>query len=158
MPRGFLFSILILLTIAPAIGEIKKVLPHLLDKQGRHSDVPSLYERDAYQAWLHANLHLCRTLAFDIHWKAAKSRKPLELRLEYRAEKSTDTRSISVRLLPKNSSARWTRLQLTEDEFRNLGTVTMWRVTLWDEGRLVGEQRSFLWSSQDEPPNREKGS
>ena len=33
-----------------AASKISKVLPHLLDKQGRHTLSPSLLERDAYQA------------------------------------------------------------------------------------------------------------
>jgi len=26
-----------------------------------------------------------------------------------------------------------------------LGEVTAWRVTLWEDTQLLGEQRSFLW-------------
>jgi hypothetical protein len=32
-----------------------KVLPHLMDKEGRVAKSPSLFERDAYQLWLREN-------------------------------------------------------------------------------------------------------
>ena len=38
-----------------ASAKIIKVLPHLLDRDGRHTLSPSLYERDAYQAILRAH-------------------------------------------------------------------------------------------------------
>ena len=37
---------------AHAEAKISKVLPHWLDKKGRHTLSPSLFERDAYQAQL----------------------------------------------------------------------------------------------------------
>ncbi|RME89825.1 MAG: hypothetical protein D6766_14185, partial [Verrucomicrobia bacterium] len=33
----------------PSGGRIAKVLPHWLDREGRHALAPSLFERDAYQ-------------------------------------------------------------------------------------------------------------
>jgi hypothetical protein len=32
-----------------------------------------------------------------------------------------------------------------KEDFKSLGELTAWRVTLWDGDRQVGEQQSFLW-------------
>ena len=39
----------------------------------------------------------------------------------------------------------WTALKLEGDELRNFGSLVAWRVTLWNGGQLLGEQKSFLW-------------
>ena len=52
-------------------AKVMKVLPHLLDEQGRHMLSPSLYERDAYQAYLRQHPEKCSGLRFDVHWKAS---------------------------------------------------------------------------------------
>src|SRR6266567_3807500 len=69
LPLMLLFSAHALGTEA-ASGRIIKVLPHLLDRGGRHTLSPSLYERDAYQAFLRKNPGQCSGLRFDIQWKA----------------------------------------------------------------------------------------
>src|SRR5258707_15359678 len=66
-------------------GRIIKVLPHFLDLKGRHALSPSLYERDAYQAWLRQQPSECSGMRFDVQWasKGAGS-APLKLRVEVR--------------------------------------------------------------------------
>ena len=98
-----------------ATGRIIKVLPHLLDRDGRHTLSPSLYERDAYQAFLRKNPEQCSGLRFDVHWKAK--------------------RVAGTRLL----------LRVDGDSYRKVGEVIAWRATLWEGDRLVAEQKSFLW-------------
>src|SRR5206468_2182976 len=72
-----------------ATGRIIKVLPHLLDREGRHTLSPSLYERDAYQAFLRKNPERCAGLRFDVHWKANRAAGPrLLLRVEIRGSKA----------------------------------------------------------------------
>jgi hypothetical protein len=39
----------------------------------------------------------------------------------------------------------WTSLTLGGDELKNIGALVAWRVTLWNGGQLLGEQKSFLW-------------
>ena len=46
------------------------MLPHYLDKEGRHTLSPSLYERDAYQAILRQNPEKRGGMRFDVQWKA----------------------------------------------------------------------------------------
>ena len=67
-----------------ATGRVLKVLPHLLDTNGLHTLKPSLYERDAYQAylrkhpddrWQHMSdvKHLLEDLARDDEWPGVPS-------------------------------------------------------------------------------------
>ena len=66
-------------------ARILKVLPHLLDTQGRHALSPSLLERDAYQALLKDNPDKVSNLRFDVNWKLKeKFDANLELRVEVR--------------------------------------------------------------------------
>src|SRR5690348_1436186 len=71
------WKILLMVTVAAfafdaeaAGARIIKVLPHLLDRDSRHTLSPSLYERDAYQSFLRKNADQCAGLRFDVQWKA----------------------------------------------------------------------------------------
>lgn len=130
-------------------GKVIKVLPHLLDAQGRHTLSPSLFDRDAYQAKLRKNLDLVSGLRFDVQWQAdggttatnavlrveirgtAKSQLPSELRLE--------------QWVTITGGSHWTQLKLDGNTFKEFGEVIAWRVTLWTDEELLGEQKSFLW-------------
>ena len=46
---------------------------------------------------------------------------------------------------PRGWFSHWTAIIVGRDEYRKLGEVTAWRVTLWDNAQQLGEQRSFLW-------------
>src|SRR5256885_6498812 len=71
-----------------ATARIIKVLPHLLDRKGRHTLSPSLYERDAYQGFLRKNPDQCSGLRFDVQWKAKRvDWSQLKLRVEIRGSK-----------------------------------------------------------------------
>src|SRR5437762_14075294 len=81
-----LFCALVLLAVSTATAlpqsiKILKVLPHYLDHKGRHTVSPSLYERDAYHAWLRKNLDARSSLRFDVH-RNARGWKELKLRVE----------------------------------------------------------------------------
>src|SRR2546423_2524757 len=52
-----------------ATGRVIKVLPHFVDDQGRHTLAPSLYERDAYQAFLREHPDKRSGMRFDVQWK-----------------------------------------------------------------------------------------
>ncbi|PYI85852.1 MAG: hypothetical protein DME26_10040, partial [Verrucomicrobia bacterium] len=68
-------------TALPQSIKILKVLPRYLDHKGRHTVSPSLYERDAYQAWLRKNPDARSGLRFDVQWKA-RGLKEVKLRVE----------------------------------------------------------------------------
>jgi hypothetical protein len=155
MRRCFiLVSILCLAALAlPAAqkassGRVLKVLPHLLDLNGRHATSPSLYERDAYQAHLRNHPDEVSGIRYDIHWKAKKANgEKLKLRIQLRSD--VKDKPPGEMTLEKEVEAgrrgQWTSLPLTGDEYKKFGVVTAWRVTLWKDDELLGEQKSFLW-------------
>jgi hypothetical protein len=40
---------------------------------------------------------------------------------------------------------KWTAIPLAGADYKNFGAVVAWRVTLWNDGQMLGEQKSFLW-------------
>jgi hypothetical protein len=129
-----------------AVGQVIKVLPQLMDKQGRHTLHPSLYERDAYQANLRKHPELCGGLRFDIHWKADKvALAGLKLRVEARGDKNPKPLEIESPVERRPWYHRWTCVKVEGKPFENLGDLIAWRVTLWEGNTVVGEQKSFLW-------------
>src|ERR1700742_4190843 len=72
-------------TASAATGRVIKVLPQLLDLKGRHAVSPSLYDRDAYQAYLRLHTNDISGMRFAVQWKASgTSAGPLKLRVEIR--------------------------------------------------------------------------
>jgi hypothetical protein len=129
-------------------GKVLKVLPHLLDAQGRHTRSPSLYDRDAYQAELRKDQTKVSGVRFDIRWRAeAKTKAPAVLRVELRGTARNKLPS-EIRLenfFTLTSGSQWSVLKLDGDQYQNFGEVTAWRVTLWAGDELLSEQKSFLW-------------
>jgi hypothetical protein len=150
--RCFGVPLLLLALIAPAIAttaasaKIDKVLPHLLDLKGRHMLSPSLYERDAYQAFLRAHPDKCSALRFDVKWKAQfVDSTGLKLRIEIRGSKEAKPVVLEQPIEPKPWYNRWTHLSLESDTYQRVGDIIAWRATLWDGEKLLAQQKSFLW-------------
>lgn len=131
-----------------AAGKVVKVLPLLLDQEGRAATSPSLFDRDAYQVFLRDHTNEVSALRFDVLWKAAKSAgKKLKLRTELRgigAGGRPVLKTLETEVAP-GTFRQWTSLTLGGDDYKNFGSVVAWRVTLWNGGQLFGEQKSFLW-------------
>ena len=132
-----------------ATGRIIKVLPQFLDLQGRHALSPSLYDRDAYQHYLLIHREKVSGMRFAIQWKAPSSAaSPLKLRVEIRGVTHGDlppTAVLEQEIKPGGWFSHWAYLPFSGDEFKKIGEVTAWRVTLWDHDHLLSEQKSFLW-------------
>lgn len=131
-----------------ATGKVIKVLPHFLDLKGRHTKSPSLFDRDAYQAWLRQHPNERSGLQYDVQWRAREATNTLKLRLELRgiAEGNLPRQKIvETELKPGGGMARWSKVVLKGDEYKTFGEVTAWRVTLWDGEQLIDEQTSYLW-------------
>jgi hypothetical protein len=126
---------------------IKKVLPHYLDKQGRHTLSPSLLERDAYQAVLRKDASKRGGLRFDILCGTLPPKTDLVLRVEVRGNK--DRNSVILQrekpVTSKDRFHRWQEIVLDEASCKELGDLVAWRATLWQGSEQVAEQRSFLW-------------
>jgi hypothetical protein len=154
MRRTFLFLLLSLFFLAAfssraAEGRVIKVLPHLLDLNGKHALAPSLYDRDAYQVYLREHTNEISGVRFDIQWKLKGPQfEPTLLRLELRGTAKGNLPSKSVletMVKPGGWFSHWTSLPITGENYKKFGEVTAWRATLWEGDRLIGEQKSFLW-------------
>jgi hypothetical protein len=156
MRRSFTWVVLAVACLAgwsaeAATGRIIKVLPQLLDQKGRTSLSPSLYERDAYQARLRKPEHTNEIsgVVFNIQWKAkGATTSPVKLRIEARGiihGEAPEAVVLDKTVEPGGLFSHWTAVPLSRDEYKNLGEVTAWRVTLWEGEQLLGEQHSFLW-------------
>jgi hypothetical protein len=152
--RRLLMLLLLLGLLSPAFaadsatGRVVKVLPFLLDLKGHAAVSPSLYDRDAYQAYLRQHTNEVSAVRFDVLWKASNAGDAkLKLRVELRG--------VDANNLPRQATLeqavmpgffrRWTSLTLGGAEYKNFGAVTAWRVTLWSGDQMLGEQKSFLW-------------
>lgn len=132
---------------APSGIRIKKVLPHLLDKQGRHLLSPSLLERDAYQALLRKEPERRGGLQFDVQCGTLPSGVTLRLKAEVRGSLTNTPTQVTVEQpLPANARFhRWQVIRLSDDQYRQLGELVAWRISLWNGDRAIAEQKSFLW-------------
>lgn len=150
------FLLALLLATMPAAAwaarkptpRIVKVLPHLLDKQGRHSINPSLFDRDSYQAELRAHPERRGGLRFDVHWKGRPGASAaLTLKLELRGSKAPIQAPVIVttRAFSRGGFSQWTRVRLSDEDYERLGELVSWRATLWKDDQLLAEQQSFLW-------------
>ncbi len=81
---------------------------------------------------------------FDFFWRA-KQAVPVTVRLEYRQEKLralTEAREVNY---ANAKGSHKTAFAIIGDDYLNDGRVTAWRCLLIVNGRIVAEDRSFLW-------------
>lgn len=129
-------------------GRIEKVLPFLLDRQGRDSLSPSLFDRDAYQAHLREHTNEVSAVRIDVLWKATKAPdEKIKITVELRG---VGTNSVPRMTMLETSVTpgrfrKWTEIPLAGYDYKNFGVVVAWRVTLWNGDQKLGEQKSFLW-------------
>jgi len=133
---------------ADAPGRVLKVLPLLLDLQGRAALSPSLFDRDAYQARLREQTNAVSAIRFDVLWSAQRTADAtFKLRAELRGIRPNGTphlQTLETNVTPGRFRS-WTPLLLGGDDYRNFGSLAAWRVTLWQGDQQVAEQKSFLW-------------
>ena len=146
--RCVLIILFLCLSAASGAAEarIVKVLPHLLDAQGRNSLAPSLYERDAYQAHLRATPELVSALRFDVQYKS-DTREPIVLRIELRGSKMPlgRIRVFETDLQPRRFFSSWGHLHLDKELYDEIGPIIAWRATLRRDGFVLADLESFLW-------------
>lgn len=148
MPLVLLAAFVLAHPAAAATGKVVKVLPHFLDLNGRHAKSPSLFDRDAYQAWLRKNPSQRSGIRYDVQWRARDIFGTLKLRVELRGIAQGNLpreKTIETELKGANGSSHWGRLELKGDDYKAFGEVTAWRVTLWGGDTLIDEQTSYLW-------------
>ena len=119
---------------AETTGRIIKVLPQYLDAQGRNTVAPSLFERDVYQLKLLNHPGLRGGLIFNVQWKASDKTASLKLRVEARgmARDSNTTRTCQwdTPVQRQGWFSQWAILPVSAADFKTLGTLTTWRVSL----------------------------
>jgi hypothetical protein len=129
-----------------ASAKIIKTLPHFLDLQGRHTLHPSLFERDAYQDELKRHPDRCSGMRFDIQWKS-RDLKKATVRLEVRGAKTPPRKEevFETEVKAGGLFSRWSALRVEGKDFRRIGEIRAWRVSVWDGGQMLAEEKSFLW-------------
>src|SRR5881394_4264173 len=119
-----------------ATGRVTKVLPHLLDLQGRHALSPSLYDRDAYQARLRQHRNQVSGIRFDVEWKTkGEPAAPLSVIVEMCGiVQGIEPKQYVIEEKVQGGGwfNHWTKIVLGGEEYKNFGEVTAWRVTLWE--------------------------
>lgn len=129
-------------------GRVVKVLPLLLDQQGRTALSPSLFDRDAYQSELHLKTNQVSAIRYDVQWSAKNiGENKLKIRLELRgvgASNLPKLKTLEAAAVP-GTFENWTKLTLGGDDYKSFGAITAWRATLWNGDQLLGEDKSFLW-------------
>ena len=119
-----------------------KVLPHYLDKHGRHTTGVTLIDRDFYQLELRKDPAAVHGVRYNINWRGNAE---MIVRLEVRSTKAgVDPLILEQTVTPKSGST-WTTILIDVDTYKNFGQPESWRVTLWQDGDQVAEQASFLW-------------
>ena len=151
--RRIFIALVSLLAFAPAIragdGRVVKVLPQLLDKQGRHALSPSLYERDAYQVHLRKDPNLRSGVRLAVQWKAKKvDWAKLKLRAEMRCllEDNLHTVTMEEPAVKNGHFSSWSEFRIEGADYAAFGQLVAWRVTLWEGDHQLGQLESFLWS------------
>jgi hypothetical protein len=81
---------------------------------------------------------------YNIQWLSART-ADLKLRFEYRQERL----GLAVQLMemdyPKAKGSYRSEFSVIGDDYHQDGAVTAWRITLVENGRIVGVNQSFLW-------------
>jgi hypothetical protein len=129
-------------------GRVHKVLPFLVDQQGRIALSPSLYDRDAYQAQLRQHTNEVSAIRYDVLWSASHAGDAkLKLRLELRGtstNREPKLKTMETEVTP-GFFRKWTTFTIGAEEYKSFGGITAWRATLWDGDQMIGEEKSFLW-------------
>lgn len=81
---------------------------------------------------------------FDFFWRAER-RAEITVRLEYRQEKLRELTQAREVYYPEVKGSRRTTFAIIGDDFFNDGRVLAWRCLLIHKGRIVAEERSYLW-------------
>ncbi len=132
-----------------AVAKVIKALPQFLDQHGQTALSPSLFERDAYQAWLRKHPSERTGLRLAVQWKArGVDWSKLKLRAELRGVlgNSLHNTTLELPVNKKSHFSQWTGFQIDGEDFKQFGQLVAWRVTLWEGDQPIASQQSFLWS------------
>ncbi|HKI70312.1 MAG TPA: hypothetical protein VKA67_12025, partial [Verrucomicrobiae bacterium] len=123
LAMGFLLSGF---TAVAASGRVVKVLPEFLDLKGRNTVSPSLFERDAYQAYLRNHPKERSGLRFYVEYQAHHVETPLTLRVELRGGVPGELPPkvvLEKQLKSGHWFNTWTSLDLTGAKYKDFGEL-----------------------------------
>ncbi|MBA3882133.1 MAG: hypothetical protein H0X73_05290 [Chthoniobacterales bacterium] len=81
---------------------------------------------------------------FDFFWKAKRD-AVVSVRLEYRQQNLRGFVQAREVVYPRARGSHKTEFQVVGEDFLNDGRITSWRCLLIENGRIVAEDKSFLW-------------
>ncbi|MBA3273088.1 MAG: hypothetical protein H0T11_04350 [Chthoniobacterales bacterium] len=81
---------------------------------------------------------------FDFFWKAKRD-AAVTVRLEYRQQNLRSFVQAREVVYPHARGSHKTEFQVIGDDFFADGRITSWRCLLIENGRIVAEDKSFLW-------------
>jgi hypothetical protein len=81
---------------------------------------------------------------FDFFWRAKRA-VPITVRLEYRQEKMHAHVQAQEISYPSAHGNMKTEFRVTGDDYLDDGRVIAWRCLLIENGKVVAENRSYLW-------------
>ncbi|MBA2742961.1 MAG: hypothetical protein H0U43_01365 [Chthoniobacterales bacterium] len=81
---------------------------------------------------------------FDFFWKAKRD-AAVTVRLEYRHLNLRGFTQAREVVYPSARGSHRTEFQVIGEDFLNDGRITAWRCLLIENGRIVAEDKSFLW-------------
>lgn len=130
---------------------VLKVNRTLLDEKGYETDVVGdLKGEAAYQYVLRHEPRRQTGARFHIKWKAPRKTDQLRLVLDLQglnASNESTRDSISRSFPDRDDWAEWTTIDVTGAQFKKLGTIMAWRVTIHSGDRIMAELPSANWYS-----------
>lgn len=125
--------------------KVLKVLPQYLDRKGRNSVSPSLFDRDAYQLELKESKTNRTALCFQVNW-IGRGFDELTLRVEAKGGTPRQPRTVVLEeQVRPGFFSKWSSLRIAGDDYKAFGELLAWRATLWYGTNQLSEQKSFLW-------------
>lgn len=146
LDRDFEFRKTKLYLLDPVPPKAKASKLRSLSKSESGPDASIGFER-AYRAYGAVNALETRQLYghyYDFFWRAKRD-APVTVRLEYRQEKLRAFVQAREVFYPHARGSNQTEFRIIGDEFADDGKITAWRCLLIEGGRIVAENRSYLW-------------
>ncbi len=151
---------------APASGtpveRTKEAVPATLDKritvtkihEVRNDESNHPHHNDAlefekeywnYGAITKEQLEARRGQIYVISWKNAGEPDRFIAKFEYRQEKTREQIKVQTQEYPAVSGNARALFKVVGAEYRDDGPVESWRFTVWRNGQIVAEEKSFIW-------------
>jgi hypothetical protein len=150
--RWIFIALAALFFVAPVRAQearVVKVLPQFLDKKGRHTLSPSLYERDAYQFHLRKTPGLRGGVRLAVQWKARRvDWSNLKMRAEMRCLLGHTLHTVTMEepAVKNGHFSSWMEFRVEGADYIAFGDLVAWRVSLWEGDHELSHLESFLWS------------